>query len=123
MEQVRPRRAGARERIRPGSDEPLVGGIVDGGEDAIGRIRAILVGGLERHSVLAAPARASSRALTSIPAKKVAAWVGSPGCPSEPAASVSCQPRCGSARASERATCAEPPRGKKNRPTTTRPPR
>ena len=33
--------------VDPGSDEPFVGGIVDGGKDAIGRIRAILVGGLE----------------------------------------------------------------------------
>jgi hypothetical protein len=43
MEDVGPLRTGAREHVDPGSDEPLVGGIVDGGEDAIGRIRAILV--------------------------------------------------------------------------------
>jgi hypothetical protein len=47
MEQVGGARAGAPEQLDPGSDEPVVGGIVDGGKDAIGRIRAILVGGLE----------------------------------------------------------------------------
>jgi hypothetical protein len=47
MEQVGGARAGAGEQLDPGSDEPFVGGIVDGGEDAIGRLRAILVGGLE----------------------------------------------------------------------------
>jgi hypothetical protein len=47
MEQVGGARTGAPEQLDPGSDEPLVGGIVDGGKDAIGRIRAILVGGLE----------------------------------------------------------------------------
>src|SRR6266496_1073399 len=40
-------RAGAGEQRGPGSDEPFVGGIVDGGKDAIGCVRAILVGGLE----------------------------------------------------------------------------
>jgi hypothetical protein len=47
MEQIGGARAGAPEQLDPGSDEPVVGGIVDGGKDAIGRIRAILVGGLE----------------------------------------------------------------------------
>jgi hypothetical protein len=47
MEQVAGARAGAGEQLDPGSDEPFVGGIVDGGEDAIGCVRAILVGGLE----------------------------------------------------------------------------
>ena len=47
MEQVGGARSGAREQLDPGSDEPLVGGIGDGGKDAIGRLRAILVGGLE----------------------------------------------------------------------------
>src|SRR5205814_185255 len=50
-----------------------------------------------------------------------AACVGSLGCPSEPAASVGCQPAAGSARASERVTCAEPPRGKKKSAETTSP--
>src|SRR2546423_9338177 len=45
--------------------------------------------------------------------KKLAAWVKSPAPPSEPAASASRHPTSGSARASERVTCAEPPRGKK----------
>jgi hypothetical protein len=35
---------GAREQLDPGSDEPLIAGIADGGKDAIGRTRAILVG-------------------------------------------------------------------------------
>jgi hypothetical protein len=47
MEQVCGARAGAREQLYPGSNEPFVGRIVDGGKDAIGRLRAILVGGLE----------------------------------------------------------------------------
>jgi hypothetical protein len=47
MEQVGIARTGAREQLDPGSDEPFVGGIVDGGEDAIGRLQAILGGGLE----------------------------------------------------------------------------
>jgi hypothetical protein len=47
MEQVARARTCAREQLDPGSDEPLVGGIVDGGKDAIRRVRAILVGGLE----------------------------------------------------------------------------
>jgi hypothetical protein len=47
MEQIGGARAGAPEQRDPGSDEPFVGGIVDGGKDAIGCIRAILVGGLE----------------------------------------------------------------------------
>jgi hypothetical protein len=47
MEQVGRARPGAREQLDPGSDEPLEGGMVDGGKDAIGRVRAILVGGLE----------------------------------------------------------------------------
>jgi hypothetical protein len=47
MEQVGGAGAGAREQLDPGSDEPFVGAIVDGGKDAIGRVRAILVGGLE----------------------------------------------------------------------------
>jgi hypothetical protein len=37
----------AREQLDPGTDEPFVGGIFDGGKDAIGRLRAILLGGLE----------------------------------------------------------------------------
>src|SRR5207247_6654390 len=49
-------------------------------------------------------------------------WVGSPAPPSEPAASVNCHPAAGRARASERVTCAEPPRGKKKSADTTRPP-
>src|SRR5439155_17097987 len=47
MEQVGVARAGAGEQLDPGCDEPLVGGIPNGGKDAIGRLRAILVGGLE----------------------------------------------------------------------------
>ena len=47
MEQVGGARTGAREQLDPGSDQPFISGIVDGGEDAIGRVRAILVGGLE----------------------------------------------------------------------------
>ena len=47
MEQVGGARTGAREQLDPGSDEPFVGGIVDGGKDPIGRTRTILVGGLE----------------------------------------------------------------------------
>ncbi len=48
-EQVGGARTGASKQLDPGGDEPFVGGIVDGGKDAIGRIRAILVGGLEGH--------------------------------------------------------------------------
>jgi hypothetical protein len=44
MEHVGAAGTGAREQIDPGSDEPLITGIVDGGKDAIGRTRAILVG-------------------------------------------------------------------------------
>ena len=47
MEQISGTRTGAREQLDPGSDEPFVSPVVDGGEDAIGRIRAIFVGGLE----------------------------------------------------------------------------
>src|SRR6266566_7908336 len=47
MEQVGGARTGAREQLDPGSDEPFISRLVDGGEDAIGRGRAILVGGLE----------------------------------------------------------------------------
>ena len=49
MEQAGRARAGASEQLDPGSNEPFVGGIVDGGKDAIRRIRTILVGGLERN--------------------------------------------------------------------------
>jgi hypothetical protein len=49
MEQVGPTGTGAREHVDPGSDEPPVGGIANGGKDAIGRIRAILVGRRKRH--------------------------------------------------------------------------
>ena len=49
MEQVGCLRTGTREHVDPGSDEPSVGGIVEGGKDAIGRSRAILVGGWERN--------------------------------------------------------------------------
>ena len=49
MEQVGRVRTGAGEQVDPGSDEPFVGGIVDGGKDTIGRIRAILVRGRERN--------------------------------------------------------------------------
>jgi hypothetical protein len=45
VEQVGGACTGAREHVDPGSDEPPVGGVVDGGKDAIERIRAILVGG------------------------------------------------------------------------------
>ena len=44
MEEVGGTRAGAREQLDPGSDEPFVSGIVDRGKDAVGSIRAILVG-------------------------------------------------------------------------------
>jgi len=47
MEQVGGTRTGAREQLGPSSDESFVGRIVDGGKDAIGPSRAILVGGLE----------------------------------------------------------------------------
>ncbi len=47
MKQVCCVRTGAREQLDPGGDEPFVGSIVDGGKDAIGRIRTILVGGRE----------------------------------------------------------------------------
>ena len=57
-----------------------------------------------------------------MPPKKVGAWVCSPACPSEPAASVTFQPSSARTRLSARATCAEPPRGKKNNPETTRRP-
>ncbi len=49
MKQVGATRAGAREHLDPGGDEPLVGGIVDGREDAIGRVRTILIRGRERN--------------------------------------------------------------------------
>jgi hypothetical protein len=49
MKQVCCVRTGTREHLDPGGDEPLVGGIVDGGEDAIGRTRTILEGGRERN--------------------------------------------------------------------------
>jgi hypothetical protein len=44
VEEVGAAGAGAREQLDPGSDEPFVGGIVDGGKDAIGRLGAVLVG-------------------------------------------------------------------------------
>src|SRR5438067_45956 len=53
--------------------------------------------------------------------KKLAALVGVSGPPSEPAARVTCQPLSASAPVSARATCAEPPRGKKNSAEQTRP--
>jgi hypothetical protein len=49
MKQVCRVRTGTREHLDPGSDEPLVGGILDGREDAIGRTRTILEGGRERN--------------------------------------------------------------------------
>src|SRR5437763_2233799 len=56
-----------------------------------------------------------------MPEKKLAAFVEAPGPPSEPAARRTCQPAPASAPASARATCAEPPRGKKNSAEQTRP--
>jgi hypothetical protein len=47
VEQVGGTRTGAREQLDPGRDEPFVSPAVDGGEEAIGRIRAIFIGGLE----------------------------------------------------------------------------
>jgi hypothetical protein len=44
MEHVGAAGTGAREQIDPGRDEPLITRIVDGGKDAIGGTRAILVG-------------------------------------------------------------------------------
>jgi hypothetical protein len=44
MKQVDRVRTGPCEHLDPGSDQPFVSGIVDGRKDAIGRIRAILVG-------------------------------------------------------------------------------
>src|SRR5438034_6878590 len=55
-----------------------------------------------------------------MPEKNVAAFVGSPEAPSEPATSVVRQPRAASPRLRDRATCAEPPRGKKKSEETTR---
>ena len=49
VKEVSPARACAHEHLDPGSDEPFVGGIVDGGKDAIGRIRAILERRRERN--------------------------------------------------------------------------
>jgi hypothetical protein len=49
MKQVCCVRTGTREHLDPGGDEPLVGAIVDGGEDAIGRTRTILERGRERN--------------------------------------------------------------------------
>src|SRR5439155_3046750 len=56
-----------------------------------------------------------------MPEKKLAAFVEASGPPSEPAASRTCQPVSINAPLSARATCAEPPRGKKNRAEQTRP--
>src|SRR5437773_10436122 len=56
-----------------------------------------------------------------MPEKKLAAFVAASGPPSEPAARRTCQPHWASAPVSARATCAEPPRGKKNSPEQTRP--
>jgi hypothetical protein len=56
-----------------------------------------------------------------MPEKKLAAFVGAPGPPSEPAARRTCQPVSARAPVRARATCAEPPRGKKNSAEQTRP--
>src|SRR6266550_4105739 len=56
-----------------------------------------------------------------MPEKKLAAFVEAPGPPSEPAARRTCQPVSARAPLSARATCAEPPRGKKNSAEQTRP--
>ena len=56
-----------------------------------------------------------------MPEKKLAAFVGATGPSSEPAARRTCQPVSASAPVSARATCAEPPRGKKNSAEQTRP--
>jgi hypothetical protein len=56
-----------------------------------------------------------------MPEKKLAAFVGAPGPPSEPAARRTCQPVSARAPLRARATCAEPPRGKKNSAEQTRP--
>jgi len=49
MEQIGLPRTSQPEHLDPGADEPLVGGIIDGGKDPVGRPRPVLVGGRERH--------------------------------------------------------------------------
>jgi hypothetical protein len=126
MKQIGRPRAGAREQLDPGSDEPFVRGSIDSRKDTIGRTQPILEGGRKRN-LRSKRLRTLERGrvverVNIDPGEKLAAWVGSPAPPSEPAASVSRHPAAGRARASERVTCAEPPRGKKNSPDTTTPP-
>ena len=40
--------AGRLQRARPRGDVVLDGGVVERGEDAVGRVRAVLVGGVQR---------------------------------------------------------------------------
>ena len=53
-------RARVRERPRPGADLALEGGVVEAGEDLVGRARAVLVGGVHRR--IGAPAGPAPRA-------------------------------------------------------------
>jgi hypothetical protein len=125
MEHVGAAGTGPREQIDPGGDEPLITGIVDGGKDAIGRTRAILVGrweGNRRNQWLRARKRRRVSERMDVDPGEEARRVGRLAPPSQRARGQRQPPAAvGSARASARATCAEPPRGKKKSAETTNP--
>ena len=108
-----PARSSAR---APGRDVGRVGVVVEGGEDAVGRVGAVLVGRVHR-GVAARRSRTACDVEARVEALGVA---GDRAC--EPETTVTSQPCAGSSRASARATCAEPPRGKNMRALTRRTP-
>jgi hypothetical protein len=106
VEQVGGARTGAREQLDPGRNEPFVGGIGDGGKDAIGRIRAILIGGLEgngRSHWLRKLERGRVVEPVEVDPGEEAGRVGRLAWLSERARSESQLPACGRQCASERA--------------------
>ena len=105
MKHLGARHARTVERVHPDIDQPLVRVVIDRGEDTIGRARPVFVRRLERQTALAAvpigrivdgdqiEVAEEGRRMSLLPRH-----------PSEPAASVTSQPVCASARLSARAT-------------------
>ena len=101
------------QRARPGGDVGLVGVVVEGGEDAVGGVRRgpRRTGASARRRGRSAPRGRRSPRRSARRRRDRA---------SEPETTVTSQPCAGSSRASARATCAEPPRGKNMRAESTR---